>query len=264
MLGAAAERLDRWRNHLESRRQEHLPPLPPGVELRAHLRASAARRFGYVVDDAWEERVHGLLGAPWPCPERPRFEALWDAVVGELDAASRDGDGAHLDADRGLGRAVWCCVRHSGARRVVETGVGRGVTSRLVLEALAGREGAGLWSVDLAPREPEVAALVGAAVPERLRGRWTFVEGSSRRRLPPVLRSLGAVDVFVHDSHHTAPTMRFEFRAAWPRLTAGGVLLSDDVHDNAAWGHLARRVPAGRSLVALQEDKAALFGVAVR
>lgn len=264
MLAAVAERLDRWRNRLELRRHEHLPPVPAGVEPHVHLRASSAARFGYVPDDAWEERVHRLLGAPWPCPERARFAALWDEVVGELDGVASDGNGAHLDADRGLGRAVWCCVRHSGARRVVETGVGRGVTSRLVLEALAEREGAGLWSVDLAPREPEVAALVGAAVPERLRGRWTLVEGASRRRLPPILRGLGAVDLFVHDSHHTAPTMRFEFRAVWPRLRPGGVLLADDVHDNAAWAELARRVPEGRSLVAVQEGKAALFGVAVR
>ncbi len=261
MLAAVAERLDRWRNRRELRGLEHLPPLPPGVALRDHLLASAARRFGYRADERWDERLHALLGAPWPCPERPAFEALWDEVAGELATA---GDGAHLDADRGLGRAVWCCVRHSGARRVVETGVGRGVTSRIVLEALADRGDAGLWSVDLPPREPAVAALVGTAVPDRLRARWTLLRGASRRRLPPVLRALGSVDVFVHDSHHTLPTMRFEFAAAWSRLRPGGVLLSDDVHDNGAWAEHARRVPAGRALVALQEDKAALFGAAVR
>jgi len=258
---AVLDRLDRWRNRLELRRHEHLPPFPEGVAPGEHVLRQAAARFGYRADGAWEARLHALLGAPWPCPERARFDALWDEVRAELAAA---GDGAHLDADRGLARAVWCCVRHSGARRVVETGVGRGVTSRLVLEALADRRGAGLWSVDLPPREPEVAALVGAAVPERLRGRWTLVHGASRRRLGPLLRALGSVDVFVHDSHHTLPTMRFEFRAAWPRLRPGGVLLSDDVQDTAAWAELARRVPGGRALVALQEDKAALFGAAVR
>ncbi len=261
MLAAVAERLDRWRNRRELRGLlAGLRRSPAHAASEDHL-AAARRRFGYAADQDWEARLHVLLGAAWPCPERAAFDALWAEVEGELAAA---GGGAHLDADRRFGRAVWCCVRHSGARRVVETGVGRGVTSRLVLEALAGRDDAGLWSVDLPPPDPDVAALVGAAVPARLHGRWTLVRGASRRRLPAVLREVGEVDVFVHDSHHTLETMRFEFAEAWPRLRAGGALLSDDVQDNAAWAEHARRVADGRALVAQQEVKPALFGAAVR
>jgi len=55
------------------------------------------------------------------------------------------------DADPAFARAAWCLARHLRPQHVVETGVGRGVTSRAVLEALE-RNGHGhLWSMDLPP-----------------------------------------------------------------------------------------------------------------
>ncbi len=82
--------------------------------------------------------------------------------------------------------------------------------------------------------------------------------------MAPLLDELGTIDVFAHDSHHTGPTMRMEFAAAWPRVRPGGVLLSDDVHENAAFAELAATAPADRVLVAQEEGKAGLLGIAVK
>jgi hypothetical protein len=68
-----------------------------------------------------------------------------------------------------------------------------------------------------------------AAVPAELRGRWTYVRGSSRRRLPELLASVGDVDVFVHDSLHTARNMQFEMDHIWTVLREDGVMIVDDV-----------------------------------
>jgi hypothetical protein len=77
----------------------------------------------------------------------------------------------------------------------------RGVTSRTVLEALE-RNGHGhLWSIDLPPPlAPALLRQTGIAVPGRLRAGWTYVRGSSRRRLPSLVTELEAIDVFIHDS----------------------------------------------------------------
>jgi len=60
--------------------------------------------------------------------------------------------------------------------------------------------GAGhLWSIDLPhPFAPELHGETAAAIPGRQHQRWTYVQGSSRRRLPPLLAELGNIDLFVH------------------------------------------------------------------
>jgi hypothetical protein len=77
-----------------------------------------------------------------------------------------------------------------------------------------------------------------------LRTRWTYVRGSSRRRLPGLLAELGEIDVFVHDSAHTHTNMAFEFETAWAVLRPGGVLVSHDVALNSAFAEFAAAVPA--------------------
>ena len=253
--------VDRLRNRAERRRDtEALPDVPVGADERRFVRELALDRHGYRVDEAWEEWLHRALGAAWPCAERERFGALWATLAGELDGAPVPG--TLWDADAGFARAAFCAASHSGARRAVETGVARGITSRCLLEAL-GDDGR-LWSIDLLPNDPAWALLTRTAVPPDLAGRWTYVEGSSRRRLVPLLREIEPIDVFVHDSHHTGSTMRFELGAAWPHLMAGGVLLCDDVQENRAFAELVEGLPREQWAVGQEEDKAALFGIAVR
>ncbi|HSD25583.1 MAG TPA: class I SAM-dependent methyltransferase [Solirubrobacterales bacterium] len=137
------------------------------------------------------------------------------------------------DGEPGLVRAVWCITRHLRPAKVVETGVARGITSRFILEALA-QNGAGhLWSVDLPPpRDRNLHAQIGSAVPEGLRDRWTYVRGSSRRRLGKLLAQLGEIDLFIHDSRHSERNLLFELHHAWGAMKPGGVLVADDVDLN--------------------------------
>src|SRR5271165_5683089 len=161
------------------------------------------------VDESWEQHLHGLLGAAWPCPDAPVASEIWSAVAAELAARElalgRNTYRGYSDGDLAFARAAWCTARHLRPTVVVETGVARGVTTRFILEALVANAHGHLWSVDLPhPFDPDLHAQTAAAVPSALRPRWTYVRGSSRSRLPSVLRSVGTVDVFVHDSLHTA------------------------------------------------------------
>jgi len=195
----------------------------------------------YHVDDDWEERLHHVVGAAWPCPARADFDQLWEEAMAELEdqRGLRLGRGMFAgwgDGEPALVRAVWCLTRHLRPEKVVETGVARGMTSRFLLEALEHNHSGRLWSVDLPPPlDRDLHAQIGIAVPRRLAGRWTYVHGSSQRRLPPLLAAIEPIDLFIHDSNHTARNLLFELRHGWQSLASGGFVVADDVDLNCGF-----------------------------
>jgi len=80
----------------------------------------------------------------------------------------------------------------------------------------------------------------GWIVPSWLRDRWKVHLGDATVLLPKLLCSLGPIDVFIHDSLHTAEQMNFEFQTAYPRLRTGGYLIADDALWNQAFLDFAR------------------------
>jgi hypothetical protein len=140
------------------------------------------------------------------------------------------------DGEPGMVRAIWCLVHHLRPDRVVETGVARGITSRFVLEALTSVGRGHLWSVDLPPpRAREIHEQIGIAVPPSLRSTWTYVPGSSRRRLPGLLDEVGEIDLFIHDSRHSQRNLLFELGQAWGSLRPSGIAVADDVDLNCGF-----------------------------
>jgi len=190
-------------------------------------------------DVEWERRVHELIGASWPCRDAAAFAPRWAEATETMAArgldVGRENYGDDDDADPGLARTLWCLVCHLRPGHVVETGVAHGLSSRMMLEALQ-RVGDGrLSSIDLpAMTIHQRRTEIGAAVPAPLRDRWSYLEGSSRRRLPPLLREAGQIDLFVHDSLHSTRNVRWELETAWKILRPGGVVVVDDVDFN--WG----------------------------
>lgn len=174
-------------------------------------------------------------------------------------------------ADSLLAHLCYLVCRMLRPSVVVETGVAYGVSSAFLLAALAQNGHGTLHSVDLPPLRRGAARSWGVAVPERLRGRWILHRGSGRRVLPGLLRELGVVDLFLHDSLHTRRNMRREFETVWPRLRPGGVLLADDVERNRAFGELRRENPSLWRVVRDRERRPlhgrcapVVFGVAVK
>jgi Methyltransferase domain len=245
-------------------------PIEGGARIRERLaerRTDWRSEAAYRVDREWEARLHDLLGASWPCPDALEFGRHWDAVVDSLLrqglSVGRGAYGGWDDADPAVARAASCLVRHLRPQRVVETGVGRGLASRTVLEALERNGDGRLWSIDLPPAlAPKLQRQTGIAVPERLRTRWTFLRGSSRRRLPGLVRELVTIDVFVHDSMHTTRNVLFELNTVWPALRAGGVIVVDDVSLNRGFEVFTGRPGADlRALVGISDDGERLLGV---
>lgn len=48
--------------------------------------------------------------------------------------------------------------------------------------------------------------------PSYPRSRWSLTSGKSSDHLEPLLRRIGPVDIFLHDSDHSYENMQFEFR----------------------------------------------------
>ena len=245
-------------------------PIEGSARVRERL---AERRVGwrpettYRVEQEWESRLHDLLGASWPCREALEFSRRWEAIVvslvGQGLTVGRGAYGGWDDADPALARAAWCLARHLRPQRVVETGVGRGVTSRTVLEALERNGNGHLWSIDLPPAlSPALLRQTGIAVPRRLRARWTYVRGSSRRRLPTLVTELEAIDVFIHDSMHTTHNLSFELETVWPAVRTGGLILVDDVNLNRGFEVFTGRHGGNLcALVGISDDGERLLGL---
>lgn len=240
--------------------------------------------------------------------ERGVLARLFDVPAGTFASLERDlvGDAAFRDAvatrhaavrgvplhllgatpsedDHPRWRLLYYAVRLLRPAAVIETGVFDGISTCFLLKALADNGAGRLVSIDVPPRAPVRASTdrmrftalpagcaPGWLVPDRLRERWTLELGSSRERLPACLARLGAVDVFFHDSLHTATHMRWEMEAAWPALAPGGLLASDDVFWNAAFWSFCRRhgvrgmVARGMGMVRKPPAAAAGAGVSVR
>lgn len=125
---------------------------------------------------------------------------------------------------------------------VVETGVASGVSTSIILKAMSMNKTGKLYSIDL-PASPENDPIVrlppgkspGWILPDELKSMWTFLPGKSSDVLPHLLPKLQKIDVFIHDSLHTYENMLYEYRASWPYIKSGGILMSDDITWNNAF-----------------------------
>ena len=73
-----------------------------------------------------------------------------------------------------------------------------------------------------------------------LRGLHELHLGDSRELLPRLLARYPRIDLFFHDSLHTFEHMSFAYHTAWPHLTDGGILASDDILWNTAFAKFCR------------------------
>ena len=230
------------------------------------LRVPSSDLYGAVTD--WAARLHAALELPWPCQAATSFDQVWDSIIADLtDAGVRVGMfsyGGWNDSDRAFAEAIWCIVAHVRPASVVETGVAHGLTSRVILEGLD-RYGSGhLWSIDLPAVDSALHPEIGVAVPEGLRSRWTYVQGTSRERLPHLLAELGKIDIFIHDSLHTGRNQVFELKSAWAAMRPGGVAVVDDIDHSLAFRTFVDEASPGRWLAAGHVAGSGLWGVAIK
>jgi predicted O-methyltransferase YrrM len=119
--------------------------------------------------------------------------------------------------------------------KIIETGVAYGLSSSYILKALDENNKGTLYSIDATFKPWESEQMIGSAIPGNLKKRWKLIFGTSSEKLVPLLKSLGTIDIFFHDSLHTYKNMIFEYEAAWQHIKNGGLLFSDDILGNDAF-----------------------------
>jgi predicted O-methyltransferase YrrM len=114
---------------------------------------------------------------------------------------------------------------------VVESGGFLGMSSAFLLKALVDE---GLTTAKLYSMEWSEDCDQGALIPHELRSQFVPLRG----KVEDFVRSdelPSFIDVFLHDSSHSYRHMLWEFRQFWRRLRDSGLLVSHDVHMNAAF-----------------------------
>ena len=211
-----------------------------------------------------EVRASGLLDHLWQ--KGREFQEAVRGVNEQLERGYTLGAIGYLE-----GMHLYAVLRTVKPRFAVETGVANGFSTAFSLLALEKNGDGELYSIDL-PREvgkeyepgtfyegsgrtgfPQGQG-PGWLVPEHLRDPWTLILGRTRDELPPLLRRLGTIDSFLHDSEHSFENMWFEYSEAWPALRDGGVLLSHDVNTTPAFFRFADK--QGREPIKLSNGMA--------
>lgn len=119
---------------------------------------------------------------------------------------------------------LYALVRAHRPLVALETGIADGFSSFAILSALDENDAGHLYSLD-------VRSDVGTVVPSGLRGRWTIHVVDLReleRSTKQTLAALADVGFYYHDSGHSYLWQAFEYAAVAPKMTAGGIFLSDD------------------------------------
>ena len=196
--------------------------------------------------------------------EKPLQEIEQQVSAGQKQVLNNPSFETWHDAEFALARLCYAVCRSQKPRFIVETGVGYGVTSAFLLQALTANDNGELWSVDLPPLGEGADEQAGCLVPQRLRSIWHVVRGRSRRVLPGLISQLPHIDIFLHDSLHTYRNMKWEFRTAWSKLKPGGVLISDDVAMNRAFDDFSHHPQVALAAVTGEPGQYRTFGVMVK
>lgn len=228
----------------------------------AHL-----RNFSDQLSDRWADPV-----AP-PAPTHSLTGAL--ALIGGVDATTvpiilesvpqprlyRESVlYGNPNASRELVSLTYACARLLRPDVVVETGVANGYTTGAILAALDENDKGTLLSFDLPHLHPDAEESVGAAVDPALQARWTLHMGPAAPTLRRVLPGCPPVDIVVQDAAHTVRGQLAEYRAAWPFLKSGGLLISDDVGP----GFVAFAADVGQQALYVGQDKPSPIGILVK
>ncbi len=140
-----------------------------------------------------------------------------------------------------FGKFLYFIVRCAQPDIMIETGVAHGVSSWTILNAIHKNGKGKLYSIDLPNLDlksynpQNISRQSGWVVPDLLRKHWELQLGSSTDLLPKLISRIDKIDIFFHDSDHSYENMMFEFETVLPRVKAGGLILSDDVHKNKSF-----------------------------
>jgi predicted O-methyltransferase YrrM len=137
---------------------------------------------------------------------------------------------------------LYFLVRIKSPTVVLETGVGAGWSSAVILHALDANEEGQLFSSDLPYiRCKHSRSYIGLLVEERLHPRWHLLDAGDRHNLPRLLEMMNErIDIFHYDSDKSYAGRAFAYNVISDYLASEAVVIFDDVQDNSHFLDLVR------------------------
>lgn len=129
---------------------------------------------------------------------------------------------------------IYYLAEYTKAQNILETGVAYGWSSLAALLSLQQRNGT-LYSSDMPYLGKDNDRYVGCVVPESLKSRWKLFRFADKESLPKIFSEQNAFELIHYDSDKSYNGRMWAYPLLWSKLSPGGVLMSDDIMDNAAF-----------------------------
>lgn len=156
------------------------------------------------------------------------------AQYSPIDRNDQDGNEyARWDSSEELCLVSYCLCKIVQPAVVVETGTAKGFLAAAVLQALQENNRGELFSLELPPFGTRDFSYAGSIIPKGVLGRWNLRLGPSIPLMKRLFKERDQIDVFIHDSDHSYLNQKSEYKIAMRVLKTGGVLISDDVKNDA-------------------------------
>ncbi len=130
---------------------------------------------------------------------------------------------------------IYYINEYVSSRTTVETGVAYGWSSFAALASLVHRGGT-LYSSDMPYiLQDQSEDFVGCVIPGKYRNNWDLYRFADKESLPKIFAKTDALDVVHYDSDKTYNGRIWAYNLLWSKLRKGGIFMSDDIGDNAAF-----------------------------
>lgn len=120
------------------------------------------------------------------------------------------------------------------AQNALETGVAYGWSSLAALLSISKRNGT-LYSSDMPYLGKDNDQFVGCVVPENLRQNWKLFRFADRESLPKIFKDQNEFEFVHYDSDKSYNGRIWAYGILWEKVKKGGIFMSDDIADNAAF-----------------------------
>lgn len=167
--------------------------------------------------------------------QKDHYERIEDKFKNILDKAKE----TELNVPVKMGGAgaldlIYHLCEFTQAKNTLETGVAYGWSSLAALLSLQKRNGT-LYSSDMPYLGKDNDQFVGAVVPENLRSHWKLFRYADRESLPKIFKEQNEFDFVHYDSDKTYNGRIWAYAILWDKVRKGGIFMSDDIADNAAF-----------------------------
>lgn len=129
---------------------------------------------------------------------------------------------------------IYYLNEYVSSKNAIETGVAYGWSSLAALLSLQKRNGI-LYSSDMPYLAQNGDKYVGCVVADQLRTNWKLFRFADKESLPKIFAEQSEFDFMHYDSDKSYNGRMWAYPLLWEKLRKGGVLMSDDVSDNAAF-----------------------------